>query len=77
MYYTFVSCRKSFVGDNGKLTGETEAKTRKELIYPALKRAGWDVINPEQVGIEIPADGFNEVTWHQFQTRLKEKEPGV
>ena len=32
----------------------TEAKTRKELIDPTLKKAGWDVDNPDQVGLEIP-----------------------
>ena len=31
----------------------TEARTRKELIDPALNKAGWDVNNPDQVGIEI------------------------
>jgi hypothetical protein len=37
----------------------TEAKTRRELIDPALKKAGWDVANPNQVGLEIPVDGFD------------------
>ncbi len=37
----------------------TEAHTRKDLIDPALKRAGWDVADPNQVGIEIPVDGFD------------------
>jgi hypothetical protein len=36
----------------------TEAKTRRELIDPALKKACWDVGNPDQVGLEIPVDGF-------------------
>jgi hypothetical protein len=31
----------------------TEAQTRKQLIDPALEKAGWDVKNPDQVGIEI------------------------
>jgi hypothetical protein len=35
----------------------TEAKTRKELIDPALIKAGWDVDNLDQVGLEIPVDG--------------------
>ncbi len=37
-----------------ELSRPNEAKTRKELIDPALKKAGWDVNNPEQVPIEIP-----------------------
>jgi predicted type IV restriction endonuclease len=37
----------------------TEAKTRKDLIDPALAQAGWDVHNPDQVGAE-----------HLFQTLL-------
>jgi predicted type IV restriction endonuclease len=30
----------------------TEAKTREDLIDPALAQAGWDVHNPGQVGAE-------------------------
>jgi predicted type IV restriction endonuclease len=37
-----------------------EAKTRKDRIDPALKRAGYDVGNPAQVGIEIPVDGYDK-----------------
>jgi len=36
-----------------------EAKTRKELIDPALKKAGWNVTNPDQGGLEIPIDDFD------------------
>lgn len=36
-----------------------EARTRKQLIDPALKKAGWDVNDRTHVGIEIPADGYN------------------
>jgi predicted type IV restriction endonuclease len=35
----------------------SEAKTRKELIDPVLLRAGWNVTDPDQVGIEIPVGG--------------------
>ena len=49
----------------------TEAKTRKELIDPAMKKAGWDVDNPEQVGIEIPVDGFDPQAWEALEARLK------
>jgi len=44
-----------------------EAKTRKELIDPALIRAGWDVKNREQVGIEIPVDGFDPAAWQSLE----------
>ena len=54
------------------MTGKTEALTRKELIDPALLRAGWDVDNPEQVGIEIPVDGQEPAAWQRLQNKLKE-----
>ena len=41
----------------------TEAATRKTLIDPALRRAGWDLDDPSQVGIEIPVDGFDPAAW--------------
>ncbi|MGB8644422.1 MAG: DEAD/DEAH box helicase family protein [Anaerolineae bacterium] len=34
----------------------SEARTRKQLIDPALTRAGWNLHNPAQVGAEIPVD---------------------
>ncbi len=49
----------------------TEAKTRNELIDPALKKAGWDVKNPDQVGLEIPVDGFDPTAWRMLEARLK------
>lgn len=49
----------------------TEAKTRKELIDPALQKAGWDVHNSEQVGLEIPVDGFDPKAWQALEARLK------
>ena len=56
----------------------TEAKTRKELIDPALKRAGWDVDNPDQVGIEIPVDGFDPQAWKALEARLNRlREEGI
>ena len=56
----------------------TEAKTRKELIDPALKKAGWDVNNPDQVGIEIPVDGFDPQAWRALEARLNRlREEGV
>ena len=32
-----------------------EAVTRRQMIDPALARAGWDVNEPDQVGIEVSA----------------------
>ena len=47
-----------------------EASTRKELIDPALLRAGWDVNNHDQVGIEIPVDGFDPQAWAILNKQL-------
>ena len=41
-----------------------EARTRRELIDPALLRAGWDVGDPRQVGIEVPVDGEGAEPWN-------------
>ena len=49
-----------------------EATTRKELIDPALEKAGWDLGNPDQVGIEIPVDGFDPAAWHALELQLRE-----
>ena len=49
-----------------------EAKTQKELIDPALEKAGWDLGNPDQVGIEIPVDGFDPAAWHALELQLRE-----
>ena len=48
------------------MTGPTEAATRRELIDPALGKAGWDVNDPDQVGIEIPVDGFDAAAWQRL-----------
>ncbi len=48
-----------------------EAATRFELIDPALQKAGWDVGNPEQVGLEIPVDGFDPKAWEELRNDLK------
>src|SRR5437588_854125 len=47
-----------------------EAKTRKELIDPALIKAGWDVNNPNQVGLEIPVDGIDPKVWAALKRKL-------
>ncbi len=48
-----------------------EAKTRKDLIDPALQRAGWNVNDPDQVGLEIPVDGTDPKAWAIIKTKLK------
>jgi len=48
----------------------SEAKTRKELIDPALKKAGWDVNDPAQVGTEILVDGFDPQAWQTLEAKL-------
>ncbi len=51
------------------MAGLNEAQTRQKLIDPALAKAGWDVNNKDQVGIEIPVD--KSMTAVQWQTKLK------
>ena len=36
----------------------SEAETRKQLIDPALERAGWNLKNHALVGLEIPVEGY-------------------
>jgi len=53
------------------VTNPTEAKTRRELIDPALEKAGWNVHDSTQVGIEIPVDGFPKEAWDDLASRLR------
>jgi type I restriction enzyme, R subunit len=41
-----------------------EFRTRTSLIDPALKRAGWNVKDATQVGLEIPVDGYDKEPWN-------------
>lgn len=41
-----------------------EAKTRKELIDPAIQRAGWNLRDTTQVGFEVPVDGMDAEPWN-------------
>jgi type I restriction enzyme R subunit len=50
----------------------SEARTRKELIDLQLKKAGWDVRDGTQVGIEIPVDGFDPDAWNQLEKQLRQ-----
>ncbi len=43
---------------------KNESQTRAELIDPMLLRAGWNIQNTAQVGIEIPVDGYNAAPWN-------------
>lgn len=42
----------------------SEAFTRTELIDPALELAGWNLKDPNQVGFEIPVDGYDAEPWN-------------
>jgi type I restriction enzyme R subunit len=52
-------------------TQKSEALTRKALIDPALKAAGWNVDDPAQVGLEIPVDGSNAAAVQAVLARLR------
>lgn len=54
------------------MPGPTEQKTRKELINPELQKAGWDITDPAQVGLEIPVDHYDPAAWQQLQQRIKQ-----
>jgi len=41
-----------------------EARTRQDLIDPALRHAGWTLTDSAQVGIEIPVDGYDAEPWN-------------
>ena len=41
-----------------------EARTRKDQIDPALEKAGWNLKDSGQVGIEIPVDGYDAEPWN-------------
>jgi len=43
---------------------QSEANTRKELIDPAIQKAGWDLQDKLQVGIEVPVDGYDAEPWN-------------
>ena len=49
---------------NDIVMSRNEANTRKELIDKALQIAGWNLDDPNQVGIEIPVDGYDAQPWN-------------
>lgn len=54
------------------MADQTEKRTRKDLIDPELRKAGWNVDDPAQVGLEIPVDGFDPAAWQKLQSRIKQ-----
>ena len=44
-----------------------EKQTRKQYIDETLNDAGWDVTDKRQVGIEVPADGFDATAWYALE----------
>ena len=42
----------------------SEQSTRKNLIDPKLKLAGWKLEDKNQVGFEIPVDGYDAEPWN-------------
>ncbi|BCL37104.1 hypothetical protein [Nostoc sp. MS1] len=42
----------------------SEANTRTAFIDPALTKAGWNLQDPNQVGFEIPVDGYDAEPWN-------------
>jgi type I restriction enzyme R subunit len=50
----------------------SEARTRQDLIDPALRQAGWNVEDARQVGKEIPVDEFDPAAWKSLQRKLKD-----
>jgi type I site-specific restriction endonuclease len=60
------------------LPNPTEAKTRNDLINPALEKADWNLADPNQVGFEIPVDETDPQVWQRLQTKLRTlRERGV
>ena len=49
----------------------TESQTRKDLIDPALEKAGWNLGDFDQVRVEIPVDGFDPAAWKELEAKLK------
>jgi type I restriction enzyme, R subunit len=49
----------------------SEAETRARLIDGALEKAGWNLNNPQEVGQEIPVDGFDAAEWQKLQKQIR------
>ena len=54
------------------MSNPRERQTRKDLIDPALEKAGWgEVGESELIGIEIPVDGFDPEAWKVLEAKLR------
>ena len=53
------------------MSDPNEAVTRKQMIDPALARAGWDVNNPDQVGIEVYIKSLDAQARLAHETEMK------
>lgn len=53
-----------------------EAKTRKDLIDPAIAKAGWNLADRTQVGFEIPVDGEDAAPWNGVTDYVLRRENG-
>jgi hypothetical protein len=47
----------------------SEAETRRKMIDPSLERAGWNLKNHAQVGLEIPVDGYDKEQFYPILTK--------
>jgi len=54
----------------------SEAETRKQLIDPALEKAGWLLREKNRVGIEIPVDGYDAEPWNGVTDYCLNRENG-
>jgi type I restriction enzyme, R subunit len=52
------------------LVNPSEAKTRKNLIDPALIKAGWNINDHNKVGQEIPIDNTSFLDWVKSKSGL-------
>jgi type I restriction enzyme R subunit len=55
---------------------KSEAKTREDLIDPAIEKAGWKLNDKTQVDIEIPVDGHKAEPWNGITDYVLFRENG-
>ena len=53
------------------MTHYNEQQTRTRLIDGALQKAGWDLNDAAQVGVEIPVDGTDPAEWARLSQALR------
>ena len=60
------------------LPAPTEAQTRKQIMDPALERAGCGLGNPDLIREQIPVDSFDAAAWHALDAELRKlRDAGV